>query len=1198
MKGKNTPILTGPGGKLPPQAVELEEAILGALMIDKEAINVVIDILKPESFYKPSHVEIYQAIFGLFSRSDAIDMLTVTQELRKMGKIDLVGGAVYVMRLTNNVTSAANIETHARMVTELAIKRELISVGAQILEESFEDNTDVFDLLDTTEQKLFQISENNIRKNTVSINTLIPKALREIEARKEFKDGLTGVPSGFTELDRVTAGWQKSDLVIVAARPAMGKCLSAETPVLLFDGTIKQAKDIQVGDILIGDDSSPRNVLSLATGKEKMYWIRQKYSMDYRVNESHILSLKQGQVVIDISVLDYIAQTNHTREKQKGYKVALEFPERKLKIDPYKIGFLVGKDKDLPAIPQEYIVNSSQKRLQLLAGLIDAHGYTIILQDAELASQIKFLCDSLGFRTCLLTTDDRYSLTFQGDTDTIPVRTQRQKITNWKSKSDWRTTNISVEYDKIDDYYGFVLDGNQRFLLGDCTVTHNTAFALSLLRNAAVNFQQPVAIFSLEMSEMQLTHRLISSEAEIEGEKIKRPSTMEGYEWEQLRTGAERIRSAPIFIDDTPALSVLELRAKCRRLKAQYDIQLIVVDYLQLMTASVGKAGGPGNREQEISMISRSLKTLAKELDVPVIALSQLSRAVETRGGDKKPQLSDLRESGCITGDSLIVDATTGKLFTIKELAERPQQTNFTCFGATDNYKIEPQNMVKAFYSGKKEVFKLQTRTGRSINASANHPFLKLSGWTRLDQLQVGDKIATPRKITVTTPTNQMSEDELILLAHLLGDGCILPKHPYHYTSADMANIEIVQTTAKRLFNIEGKIVQQKNWWHYYLTTPYHLTHKVKHPITLWYECMGIDRVRSYDKRLPANLFLSDEPHIALFLKHLWATDGNISWKKIAGRVDAGAIYYGSTSKTLAEQVQHLLLRLGIQSTIRINKKIGYRDNYHVWIQSVENQLSFLNLVGCYGKRGDIIPDMIKILETIEPNVNLDVTPKEAWKLFIEPAKNEVNKSWRTITKEMNVSYNGAGLFKRGIGKNRLNKIATILDSDKLKNLAEAAIYWDEIISVTPLGEQDVYDATVEGVHNFTTNDIIVHNSIEQDADIVMFLYRPEYYGITQDLEGNPTGGTGEVLIAKHRNGALKDVKLRFIGKYTKFENMEGDSFNFASNNNGNGQARPANNFISSKVNTAPNTSDNGTTNFNSFNSNNSLKKSDDEPPF
>lgn len=390
-------------GKLPPQVLELEEAVLGALMIENDSLNQVIDILHPESFYKVAHQEIYKCIFELFSESEPIDMLTVTQHLRKKGKLEMVGGPSYIMRLTSSINSAANIEYHARIITEQSIKRELIAISSEIQRDAFEDSSDVFDLLDMAEQRLFQISESNIRKNFSSMAPLVQQAIKEIEARKDLKDGLTGVPSGFTALDRVTAGWQRSDLIILAARPAMGK----------------------------------------------------------------------------------------------------------------------------------------------------------------------------------------------------------------------------------------------------------TAFSLTALRNAAVDFNQPAAIFSLEMSELQLANRLISSEAELESDKIKRGNLAE-YEWQQLYQKTSKISEAPIFIDDTPALSVLELRAKCRRLKAQHDIQLVVVDYLQLMTAGTGK-NSPGNREQEIATISRSLKGIAKELNVPVIALSQLSRAVETRGGDKRPQLSDLRESGSIEQDADMV---------------------------------------------------------------------------------------------------------------------------------------------------------------------------------------------------------------------------------------------------------------------------------------------------------------------------------------------------------------------------------------------------------------------------------------------------------------------------------------------------------------------------------------------------------------
>ncbi|MCK8493950.1 MULTISPECIES: replicative DNA helicase [Spirosoma] len=389
-------------GKLPPQALDLEEAVLGALMIEKDALSSVVDILKPETFYKEAHQRIYNAILTLFGNSDPIDLLTVTQQLRKTGEIEIVGGGGYVSELTFRVNSAANIEYHARVISEQALKRALISMSSTILRDAYEDTTDVFELLDRTEQSLFKISESNIKKNYADMSTIVRMALNELETKKN-QEGLTGVPSGFTNLDRVTSGWQPTELIILAARPAMGK----------------------------------------------------------------------------------------------------------------------------------------------------------------------------------------------------------------------------------------------------------TAFVVSALRNAAVDHGKPVAIFSLEMSSVQLVNRLISAEAEIDSEKIRK-GTLAPHEWTQLHHKIQRLTEAPIFIDDTPALSILELRAKCRRLKAQHDIQMVVIDYLQLMSGDTSGKGG-GNREQEIASISRALKNLAKELNVPVIALSQLSRAVETRGGDKKPQLSDLRESGSIEQDADMV---------------------------------------------------------------------------------------------------------------------------------------------------------------------------------------------------------------------------------------------------------------------------------------------------------------------------------------------------------------------------------------------------------------------------------------------------------------------------------------------------------------------------------------------------------------
>jgi len=388
-------------GKLPPQAVDMEEAVLGAMMLDKNAVAEVIDILKPEAFYKESHSVIFKAIQDLFHTTQPVDILTVTQQLRKNGTIELAGGAFYVTQLTNRVASAANIEFHSRIVLQKFIQRELIRISSDTIRQAFEDTSDVLNLLDKAEQNLFDITDSNIRRKYESMAGLVSKAVKGIEMAQNIGTGVTGVPTGFTELDRVTSGWQKSDLIIIAARPGMGK----------------------------------------------------------------------------------------------------------------------------------------------------------------------------------------------------------------------------------------------------------TAFVLSIARNAAIQFKKPVAFFSLEMSSIQLVNRLVASETELDTEKLKK-GNLEEYEWQQLNKKVTALTEAPIYIDDTPALNVFELRAKCRRLVSERKIELIIIDYLQLMQG--GTDNKNGNREQEISHISRSLKGIAKELNIPVIALSQLSRNVE-KSQTKKPQLSDLRESGAIEQDADMV---------------------------------------------------------------------------------------------------------------------------------------------------------------------------------------------------------------------------------------------------------------------------------------------------------------------------------------------------------------------------------------------------------------------------------------------------------------------------------------------------------------------------------------------------------------
>jgi replicative DNA helicase len=388
-------------GKIPPQALDLEEVVLGAMMIDKKGVDEVVDLLSPESFYKEAHQHIFAAIIILFEKSDPIDLLTVSGQLKKEGKLEKVGGDFYLISLTQKVSSSAHIEFHARIILQKFIQRSLIKISSEIIEESYDESVDVFDLLDNAESKLYDITMGNVKKSTETAQDLVIQAKKKIEEIAN-KEGLSGVPSGFERVDKVTSGWQPSDLVIIAARPGMGK----------------------------------------------------------------------------------------------------------------------------------------------------------------------------------------------------------------------------------------------------------TALTLSMARNMAVNNNVPVAFFSLEMSSVQLITRLISSETGLSSEKL-RTGRLEKHEWEQLNVKVKSLEQAPLFIDDTPALSIFDLRAKARRLASQHKIKLLIVDYLQLMT--VGGNNKTGNREQEISTISRNLKSLAKELDIPVIALSQLSRAVETRTGSKRPILSDLRESGAIEQDADIV---------------------------------------------------------------------------------------------------------------------------------------------------------------------------------------------------------------------------------------------------------------------------------------------------------------------------------------------------------------------------------------------------------------------------------------------------------------------------------------------------------------------------------------------------------------
>ena len=663
--------------KLPPQAPELEEAVLSSILIEREAMTKVLDILSAESFYKPAHQMIFRSMRRLFEKSQPIDTLMVMEDLRRHEELEQVGGAAYLAQLSNKVTSSANIEYHARIVTEKFIQRELIRTSTEIIKDAYEDSTDVLDLLDKAGNYVFEITERNMGKQVADMGTLANQLLEQLTMLKDKEDGLTGVPTGFTELDRLTSGLQPSDLIIIAARPAMGK----------------------------------------------------------------------------------------------------------------------------------------------------------------------------------------------------------------------------------------------------------TSFVLSLARTAAAEYGRGVALFSLEMSAAQLAGRIFSQDAEVNGQKM-RNGKFEDDEWERLVDSMNRIGEAPIYIDDTAGINVFELRAKCRRLKLEKNISMVIIDYLQLMSGA-GESNKGMNREQEVSGISRALKGLAKELEVPVIALSQLSRAVETRGGDKRPQLSDLRESGCLAGNTLVTLADSGKRVRIDELVRKQPNGGFNVWAVDANYRLVKAEVSSAFSTGIKQTFRLTTGLGRTIQATANHKFLTVNGWKRLDELTVGDHLALPRKV----------------------------------------------------------------------------------------------------------------------------------------------------------------------------------------------------------------------LSSRKENTNRDVIPKSVWREVVIPAMQEKGITTRSMQADIGVNYCGTTLYKANLSRDRAARVASVVESPELASLATSDVYWDQLTAIEKSTVKEVYDLTVPGPHNFVANNIIVHNSIEQDADMVMFLYRPDYYGIEEDEQGNSLKGTATVIVGKNRHGEAKDIRLGFQSDFARFSDLDDPDF-------------------------------------------------------
>jgi replicative DNA helicase len=625
------------------------------------------------------------------------------------------------------------------------------------------------------------------------------------------------------------------------------------------------------------------------------------------------------------------------------------------------------------------------------------------------------------------------------------------------------------------------------------------------------------------MGRLEIMMRLFSAEAGVALQNM-RSGHMSDQDWRRLALRSSELAGAPLFIDDSPNMTMMEIRAKARRLKQRNDLQLVVIDYLQLMTS--GKR--VESRQQEVSEFSRAMKLLAKELEVPVVALSQLNRSPEQRS-DKKPMLSDLRESGCLPPSARVWRADTGAEVSIGELYATGER-DITVWSLDRRLRMVPRRMTHVFSTGTKPVYRLRLASGRTVDATANHPFYTYDGWRDLGDLSAGDRVAIARRCPApVTPVAEPDERRIVLLAHLLGDGSMLAGRAIRYTSVDEANLAAV-TEAAAAF---GLTVRRDEYAAARVTTlrltcapP--ATHADHQALVRWLTDLKVFGLRSHEKFIPAAVFALPDEQLALFLRHLWSTDGCV-------HVDGGGavgVYYASTSRRLADDVARLLTRFGITARTKTIRKPGYRDCFHVHVVGSDPQRTFLSQISSDGNRGEVAARALHVLGGVLSNTNLDTVPRDVWDR-VRDVLVEQHMTHREFAAAMSTKFCGSTLWKHAPSRARLARVATILDDADLEMLATNDVYWDNVVAIEPLGDQPVFDATVPGEHNFLADGVMVHNSIEQDSDMVLLVHRPDLYEPETERAGE-----ADLIIAKHRNGPTATVAVAFQGRYSRFADM------------------------------------------------------------
>ena len=1192
------PVVTqAPSDRTPPQDIAAEQSVLGGMLLSKDAVADVVEIIRQADFYRPAHQIIFAAITDLFTRGEPADAITVAHWLTESGDLNRIGGATYLHTLVASVPTAANAGYYAEIVRDTAVRRRLVDAGTRITQWAYAGEGDVDMVVDRAQAEVFDVTSLRTAEDFLPLADIMDGAVTEIEAIASRGGEMVGVPTGFIDLDRLTNGLHAGQLIIVAARPAIGKALALDTAIPTPDGwTVME--DLAVGDRVLGPDGRPTTVIAATDTMTDRDCFRVEFSDGSSVvadaDHQWQVTLSAGGRALVRTTRELGAWLNRCDGADLPLLpgvTGLDLPPRDLPLDPYALGvwlaagdnpdfrldpeidmWLEGRNTNLDEVsgraeragvsirgfvPRSYLRASLRQRRELLAGLLDVAGdvdesgtIEIPVGSRPMATDLHELLATLGISAAVTTGPGRGGqaqptvlLTFTCDE---PVSMLHRKDLLHKER--WGryahgpaqqrfmtaispVTSVPVRCIEVDN-------DSHLFLAGRAMVpTHNSTLGLDIARSASVKHGLASVIFSLEMSRNEIVMRLLSAEAQVPLHNM-RSGKMHDPEWRKIASRQGVLHEAPLFVDDSPNMTMTEIRAKCRRLKQRHDLRLVIVDYMQLMSS--GKK--VESRQQEVSEFSRSLKLLAKELEVPVIAISQLNRGPETRN-DKKPMLSDLRESGCLTAATRVMRADTGAEVTLGELY-RTGARDIPVWALDDSLRYRPRTMTHVFPTGHREVYRIHTATGRTVEATANHPLLTHSGWTDVAELVPGTRIGTVRHVPAPRTTTPMDTDELILLGHLLGSGSIRTAADIEYRSASATNIAIVADAVQRRFGVRAGRSDDHRISALHLSPP---TDSHEDPVREWRDQM---LPAAADTVVPAPVFAAPKGQVAIFLRHLWAAGGVIARHPAGGR---GVVQFVTGSRRLAEDVSRLLLRFGLAAGVT---PLSVADGlvFRVLIDDPADQKVFLRRIGGIGLLARPAAEFLGALEAQPRGHSSDPAngpsndaTKELWREVrevlagadltgLEQQFATVAIDERIVHPEMDpelVDRYAEDVTLPDSQALHLQRLARVFDSEEMELVATNDILWDEVTDIEYIGWQDVFDATVLGSHNFIADGVAVHNSLEQDADMVVLIHREDAY----DKDSSRLG-EADLIVAKHRNGPTDTITVAFQGHYSRFVDM------------------------------------------------------------